>query len=621
VTGVEERRRHQPTRSRGPYDRPFMSSFTETIDLSTLHRRLAQEALREGGRVDFEPRLYGRPRPLGDDGDAAGTQTIPRRPRPEPRRPSPQRRRWERGSEDGLDDLSAAPDERDRGFDRGYGLDDLSGPHPAADADEGSELGEFGSNKAKALWTIVDQIASAASNAAINFLVAREVTASEFGAFAIAFTVFALMVGFARASACGPLGIRYADASPAVFRSAAEAATGASLVLGIIGGGFLVAIGGLMSGAVGENLVAIGIVMPALLTQDAWRYTFFAQGRPAAATLNDMVWVVVMAIGIYFVMSSGSHSAIPLVLAWGAAAGAAAIVGIVQTGSWPAPARVLEWFSVHRDIVGYMSGEYITVQGAQQASTLLVAGLGTTSLVGALRGAQTLLGPTSNVATALVSFAVPEFARRRTMPAGEEDTRRVRTVDHRHSGRHRLGTVLLRAAGEYRPLPARQYVVGYPTHSPAVDRPTVRAGFRGRPGGGALCARPGEEHLPDPRPAVAPAHRLPTGGPICRWCGWRCSRLYRRLLSDRPVLVVAATARGPGGRCGAGGRAAHFRRSSSSPRPSLVNPMLRLVIGYSRRLNPSRLCALDGRAATLSGAVMFPVLRASPPAWPDGGVA
>jgi len=442
-----------------------MSSFTQTIDLSTLQRRLAQESRAEGGRVDFEPRLYGRPRPPADDGDRGGTQTISRRP-PRPGRDGtgrdyrdpdtaylgrgyarpdapPGGPRWSEPDRyddglRGLDDRGSGDrrlDDRrldDRGLDdvahlgtggwavpaqgAGAGLDDLSGPHPAAEA----ELGEFGSNRSKALWTIVDQIASAASNAAINFLVARQVTASEFGAFAIGFTVFALMVGFARASASGPLGIRYADASPSVFRSAARAATGASLVLGIIGGGLLVAIGGFLSGAVGENLVAVGIVLPALLTQDAWRYAFFAQGRPAAATANDTVWVVVMAIGIYFVIESGSHSAIPMVLAWGGAAAVAALFGIVQTGTWPAPARVLEWFSVHRDIVGYMSGEYVTVQGAQQASTLLVAGLGSTALVGALRGAQTLLGPTSNVATALVSFAVPEFARRRAMPAAKK---------------------------------------------------------------------------------------------------------------------------------------------------------------------------------------------------------
>ncbi|WP_255650102.1 hypothetical protein [Frankia sp. ArI3] len=63
-----------------------------------------------------------------------------------------------------------------------------------------------------------------------------------------------------------------------------------------------------------------------------------------------------------------------------------------------------------------MTAEFISLQGAQQTSTLIIGAVGSTSLVGALRGLQTLLAPTTNLAVALMSFAIPEFARRKHMP-------------------------------------------------------------------------------------------------------------------------------------------------------------------------------------------------------------
>jgi O-antigen/teichoic acid export membrane protein len=65
-----------------------------------------------------------------------------------------------------------------------------------------------------------------------------------------------------------------------------------------------------------------------------------------------------------------------------------------------------------------MSAEYVTVQGAQQASTLLLGAIGAITLVGALRGVQTLLGPTTILAVGIVGWAIPEFARRKDMSAG-----------------------------------------------------------------------------------------------------------------------------------------------------------------------------------------------------------
>jgi O-antigen/teichoic acid export membrane protein len=276
-------------------------------------------------------------------------------------------------------------------------------------------------SRANALWTVFDQVVSSGTNAAINFVIARRVGSAEFGAFAIAYTIFAMVVGLSRAAGTAPLGITYADASASAFRRAVRGASGTSLALGAVTGVGLLLVGAGLRGTVGLNLAAMGLIMPALLVQDAWRYASFALGRPLLAVANDLVWAAALGLGVVLLTvlaPGGGGGAAALVLIWGVAAGIAALVGVAQHQAWPAPRRARAWFTAHRETTGFMTAEFLSLQGAQQSSTLVIGAVGSTSLVGALRGLQTLLAPTTNLAVALMSFAIPEFSRRKHMPPG-----------------------------------------------------------------------------------------------------------------------------------------------------------------------------------------------------------
>ncbi|WP_175084559.1 hypothetical protein [Candidatus Frankia nodulisporulans] len=297
-----------------------------------------------------------------------------------------------------------------------YGLDDLS-----VDVETGSkhraERTTKGSSRSRAIWTLVDQVLSSGTNAGMSFVIAHSVSPSEFGAFAIAFAIFSLMIGFSKAAGTSPLGIRFAGASPAVFRGAAAAGTGTAFAVGLFSGVVTLFAGLSVGGSVGASLVAMGLVFPALLLQDAWRQVFFAEGRPAAAAANDAVWAVVQFGAIFALIVQDVSTSWAMLAAWGGAAGVAALLGLYQAGFNPATRQVKSWLVEHRDINGYMCAEYLTVQGAQQASTLLLGTLGAIDLVGALRGVQTLLGPTTILAVGIVSWAIPEFSRRKDMSA------------------------------------------------------------------------------------------------------------------------------------------------------------------------------------------------------------
>lgn len=270
----------------------------------------------------------------------------------------------------------------------------------------------------RASWNLVDQVLSSTTNAVLSFLVARTVSDTAFGGFAVAFTVFALVVGLTRALATSPLGIRFADEEPAAFADAVRRAVGASFGVGVLGGAGALLAAALVATTAGGGpaatcLAALGVVLPGLLVQDAWRYAFFAAGRPAAAAANDAVWAVVQLAAVGALLVGGVRDAWPLVGVWGFSALAAAVLGSRQARLRPQLARARRWVREHVDLTRYLVAEFATLQGGQQGALLLIAVVGSLEAIGALRGVQVLLGPTTILATAALTFAVPEFARRR----------------------------------------------------------------------------------------------------------------------------------------------------------------------------------------------------------------
>lgn len=265
----------------------------------------------------------------------------------------------------------------------------------------------------RASWNLVDQVISSGTNAALSFLIARSVSSADFGGFAVAFTVFSLIIGVSRAVSTSPLSVRFTSVPPEEFRQAAAAGVGTAFTLGIISGlGALVA-GAIVGGAAGGALIALAVVLPGLLSQDAWRLVFFAEARPQAAALNDAVWAVTQLGAVGALVLLDIESIGPLVLVWGLSAAAAALMGLRQSGIRPHPRAAGTWLSRHRGLTGYLLAEFVTVQGGQQAALLIIASVGSLEAIGALRGTQVLLGPATILAIGMYTFALPEFSRRR----------------------------------------------------------------------------------------------------------------------------------------------------------------------------------------------------------------
>ncbi|TFE33114.1 hypothetical protein E0F15_06410 [Frankia sp. B2] len=409
---------------------------TATMDLSALQRRLRAEKTELLRRVEGQtPRhrrsdrrarrtdetdpestqIFPRPPPAGRGGRFPGAGTARSRGRRRPAATGGGERAAAAASfgpgpgngADGLvDDLTG---------DEGPGREGpgREGPGREGPGREGS--GGRGGARSKAIWTLADQAVSSATNAAVSFLIAHQVSDVEYGAFGIAYTLFSIVIGLVRAGSCMPLSMFYSGATRSDFRAAATATTGSSFVFGVAVGIAFVGPGLLLGGPVGSSLSAMGLVLPGLLLQDAWRYVFFAMGKPFGAFVNDTVWAVVQIFGIFLLIHRGVTASPPLLLAWGASALVAALLGIAQAGFWPSPGETLRWLRRNKSNSAYLAAEFITVQGAMQTSLLVIGAVGSLATVGALQGARTLLGPTTVVGVGVVSFALPEFSKRTSM--------------------------------------------------------------------------------------------------------------------------------------------------------------------------------------------------------------
>lgn len=266
----------------------------------------------------------------------------------------------------------------------------------------------------RAGWGLADQVVSSGTNAALSILVARSVGEQEFGAFSVAFIVFSLTVGLSRAVCTSPLGMRFAGAADPEFARAVGSASGGALLLGLVAGAGSLLVGALVGGPAGAALMALALPLPALLVQDAWRFAFFAQSRPARATLNDAVWALGQLVGVSVLLARGVNAVGPFILAWGGAAAIAAVVGIRQTGVLPKPMTAIRWLRDQWKVTRFLLAEFGTLQAFAQVTMLLITAVASVSVVGSLRGAQVVLGPAALLAISLSTIAIPEFSRRRT---------------------------------------------------------------------------------------------------------------------------------------------------------------------------------------------------------------
>jgi O-antigen/teichoic acid export membrane protein len=262
-------------------------------------------------------------------------------------------------------------------------------------------------------WNLVDQALSALSNTVLTVMVARSVSAEDFGAFAIAFVVFGIFIAVTKSVVGQPLQMRFSGADSAELKAAIGRALGAALLIGLLAACAIAAVSPLTHQGVQRALVALAVVLPALLVQDSCRMALFALARPRGAALIDAFWTAIMIALLMLLVALGRDDVRWLTIAWGIGAAVSATVGLALIHVRPAPRMATSWLREQWDLSRYLFAGYFLGLGAVHLGILLVGIIATSDAVGALRAAQVLLGPLGILGAAAFQFAMPEIARRR----------------------------------------------------------------------------------------------------------------------------------------------------------------------------------------------------------------
>jgi O-antigen/teichoic acid export membrane protein len=260
-------------------------------------------------------------------------------------------------------------------------------------------------------WGLADQSLSSLTNFGLGILAARSLDPRQFGAFTIAFSVYAIALSVSRVIASEPLMIRFSAVSVLEWRKGAAAATGTALLVAFLIASACAVAAAFLGGPLASAFLALGIMMPGLLLQDAWRFAFFASRRGGAAFANDLVWTVLLAVFVSLLIVSDMKSISAFLVVWGGSGSIAGVVGIVQARVVPSPSRATWWFRGQADLIPRFLGELGVSTLATQLTVFAIGAVAGLAAVGAIRAAQLLLGPLNVIYMGIGLIAVPTGAR------------------------------------------------------------------------------------------------------------------------------------------------------------------------------------------------------------------
>jgi O-antigen/teichoic acid export membrane protein len=268
-----------------------------------------------------------------------------------------------------------------------------------------------------AAWNVIDQALASLATFVVTIIAAAAGTAQGFGSFALALTVYLFLLGVSQAMVNQVYLMHYPGVpGESETHAGARAAAGLAAVFGAGCAVVVAPVALVVAADAGPSIATIALLFPLLFVQEAWRGILVGLGRPRSAAFNDGLRAVLQ-IGVMGALVATGHTESPeLILGWGLAGGAAAVLGALQVGRAPSPAGGLRFARRHIGVARFLVAEWVMVLGAAQLGLLVVAWLGAVPDVGALRGAQTLLGPMNVLGLGVFGFLLTELVRRPGLP-------------------------------------------------------------------------------------------------------------------------------------------------------------------------------------------------------------
>ncbi|MDP3894578.1 hypothetical protein [Nocardioides sp.] len=273
-----------------------------------------------------------------------------------------------------------------------------------------------GSTRRRVAWGLLDQVLASGSNFLVTIIAARSLSATDFGAFALAMAVAIVSIFLARGLASDPLATSHASDEGEQMRWAARAGASTALLVALGVAATTALVGALVGGRLGLMLVVLAVLLPGLTLQDYLRYVLIVKGRADQTFFNDLFWFLIQ-LPLLLVAIGLDGDATLLLLAWGGAGNLAALLGLYQarTGiGGPSTARA--WLRRHRSLWPFFVLDNLVYQATTVVLVVVISLIANLAEVGGFRAAMTIYAPLAIIGRGIVGVAVPELARRRGDP-------------------------------------------------------------------------------------------------------------------------------------------------------------------------------------------------------------
>lgn len=246
---------------------------------------------------------------------------------------------------------------------------------------------------------ILASAASSAAGFALAITQAHVVTTDEFGAFAVATAVGALIIGTSRSAIAEPalavsLGV-------AEIRIAVRRASLLALVVGLplLVGAWLMDL---------PYLSVVAVTLPGLLVYDTVRTLRLAVVAPRRALVLDVGWAF-GTFGLCLLTFRGLITGLWCFAGWAAVAAVLGAVSARRAGYLRRPGWPRSQVSTGTSVA--FGADYVVGSGSATVATNLIAGFAGTAVVASIRGAGTILGPVSLVVGILPTLLIPTLRR------------------------------------------------------------------------------------------------------------------------------------------------------------------------------------------------------------------
>ena len=257
-------------------------------------------------------------------------------------------------------------------------------------------------------WGVVDQAMSTLTNFLMSFYVVHLLGARQFGAYTLAYVTYGFALNWLRGLSTEPLLIRFSDSNVKVWRRAVSRSTGTALLVGLFTGACALAAGALIGGVAGQAFLALGLMLPALMLQESWRWAFFAARKGYHAFINDSVWAAVQVSLLVVLKLTGHETVFWFVIVWGTGAAVGSVLGCFQARVVPSLIGATSWLIRHRDLGPRYLVENASGNGASTLQSYGISSLLGLRAVGVINAAQILMGPFHVVCTGIGLVTIPE---------------------------------------------------------------------------------------------------------------------------------------------------------------------------------------------------------------------